>query len=338
MVGSFKDSYQEIMDLKMSPKKILGFMKLVGSIEKKVMLRKMDFWLPLKVKYQGLENECHSQPQSLRKKKVILEKMQEFSKKIEQDKNALDEMIRKFGKQIQIRKVCDTISVDDDHVVPNKFSASEVNGLSPNRSFGLAFCDISAIEADQKAKTRREGRHSKRGHSTESMHFAQETSPADNDVDAQWEQVKNMENLADDDDDDESPFKFNDTALEIYQGLGLQNPHGNQGGSAGKKKNASPAIGRLDQAGHTQEFDLGETLGGNEGTNFRVLNDSSRDHLIGHSGLHANTSLLSGSNTSFSRIMSHYGANEGAKPESKRTGKYAAQMTERDSENMDGEL
>ena len=51
MVGSFKDSYQEIMDLKMSPKKILGFMKLVGSIEKKVMLRKMDFWLPLKVKY-----------------------------------------------------------------------------------------------------------------------------------------------------------------------------------------------------------------------------------------------------------------------------------------------
>ena len=138
--------------------------------------------------------------------------------------------------------------------------------------------------------------------------------------------------------DDESPFKFNDTALEIYQGLGLENPRGNQGGSAGRKLTASPETGEVGRAGRTQEFDIGGTLGGNEGTNFRVLNDSSRDHLIGHSGLHANTSLLSGSNTSFSRIMSHYGANEGAKPESKRTGKYAAQMTERDSENMDGEL
>jgi len=237
MVGSFKDSYQEIMDLKMSPKKILGFMKLVGSIEKKVMLRKMDFWLPLKVKYQSQESECHSQPQSLRKKdtKSVLEKMQEFSKKIEQEKNSLDEMIHKFGKQIQIRKVADNISVDDGRVVPNKFSSSEVSGLSPNRSFGLAFCDISAIEADQKAKTRREGLHSKRGHSTDSMHFAQETSPADNDVDAQWEQVKN-ENM-----DDESPFKFNDTALEICQGLGLQNPHDNQGSFAQKQK-MSPAI------------------------------------------------------------------------------------------------
>ena len=68
MVGSFKDSYKEIMDLKMSPKKILGFMKLVGCLEKKVMLRKIDFWLPLKVKYQGVENECHSGSQSLRKK------------------------------------------------------------------------------------------------------------------------------------------------------------------------------------------------------------------------------------------------------------------------------
>ena len=178
--------------------------------------------------------------------------MQEFSKKIEQEKNSLDQMIRKFGKQIQIRKVCDTISVDDDRVVPNKFSSSEVNGLSPNRSFGLAFCDISAIEADQKAKTRREGRHSKRGHSTDSVDFAQETSPADNDVSAQWEQVKNMGIL-----DDESPFKFNDTALEIYQGLGLQNPHGNQGGDAVRpqayfrlisdkdeqKQNVSPPIG-----------------------------------------------------------------------------------------------
>ena len=99
MVGSFKDSYKDIMDLKMSPKKILGFMKLVGSIEKKVLLRKMDFWLPLKVKYQGLENESQSQqhPQGLRKKQIILEKMQEFSKKIEQERRKLDEMIRKFG-------------------------------------------------------------------------------------------------------------------------------------------------------------------------------------------------------------------------------------------------
>ena len=48
MAGSLKDSYKEIQDLKMTPRKIYGFMKLVGFFDKKILLKKLDFWLPLK--------------------------------------------------------------------------------------------------------------------------------------------------------------------------------------------------------------------------------------------------------------------------------------------------
>jgi len=36
---------------------LLAFSKLVGAIEKKIMLRKMDFWLPLRVHCAGKSNK-----------------------------------------------------------------------------------------------------------------------------------------------------------------------------------------------------------------------------------------------------------------------------------------
>ena len=46
VVGSFKDSADG-----MNRQKLLAFMKLVGTLEKKIMLRKIDFWLPLRVNH-----------------------------------------------------------------------------------------------------------------------------------------------------------------------------------------------------------------------------------------------------------------------------------------------
>jgi hypothetical protein len=40
-----------------SKTKLLAFSKLVGAIEKKIMLRKMDFWLPLRVHCAGKSNK-----------------------------------------------------------------------------------------------------------------------------------------------------------------------------------------------------------------------------------------------------------------------------------------
>ena len=99
--------------------------------------------------------------------------MEEFSKKMEIEKKQLDLMIKKYSQQIQIRKVSDTVSVDDDMIGPARFKPSNVNDGS------LFDNNISVIETSQRARTRRDGKQS-RVHSTDSIN----ESPVIEDVDA----------------------------------------------------------------------------------------------------------------------------------------------------------
>lgn len=170
LVGSFKDSYNKIMDLEMNPKKILGFMKLIGCIEKKFLLRKMDFWLPLKVNHlsENMSKQAKLKvPTSNRK----VEEMQKFSNKLEQEKKSLDQVISKF---ISIRKVEESELSAEGFNEPLSARIKHFSGslLSPpEKNFGFGFGDISAIEGDQSKA------HSGLRNRAESFPTQQEGSP-----------------------------------------------------------------------------------------------------------------------------------------------------------------
>jgi len=79
MAGSLADSYNDFKDLKMSPNKIYGFMKLVGFFDKKILLKKLDFWLPLK---SIDKNEDVQEAETIKKSKTELFHLIEKNMKI----------------------------------------------------------------------------------------------------------------------------------------------------------------------------------------------------------------------------------------------------------------
>jgi len=48
LIGAI-DSFHSNERTKLSKNKLLAFSKLVGTLEKKIMMKKIDFWLPLRV-------------------------------------------------------------------------------------------------------------------------------------------------------------------------------------------------------------------------------------------------------------------------------------------------
>ena len=150
--------------------------------------------------------------------------MQKFSKKLEEEKKSLDQVISKF---ISIRKV-DESELGEDHFGNEPLSGQNIHFnkhlsgtvLSPDKNFGFNFNDISAIEGDLQGKghsglrnraesfpKQLEGSPNEFGKVPE-----QRSSPIDT-VDEDWQQAMGQGAL-------------NDTALDFFYGLEHQEEPG----------------------------------------------------------------------------------------------------------------
>jgi hypothetical protein len=129
---------------RISKNRMLGFSKLVGTIEKNILLKKIDFWLPLRVhctsSQLGAKNTTNSSIANSREKyhKPTVLKLQ-LNNDVFDDENVKDRLIHEFSHKVSLRKVSD---------VTEESKVAAENSMVFN---DLALCDISVIDHNKVA-------------------------------------------------------------------------------------------------------------------------------------------------------------------------------------------